>query len=94
MVEALLDSFTVYHAIGITDDGRSHHYDPDAHQVVVCKDDQYHASAGISSEDIDKRVDIPEHSTGAWDYIAYVRDETELSWDETFVDEQPPEDSR
>lgn len=88
-----LADLTVYYAIGLDSKGRSHHYDADAGQIVVCSSDR--RGKGIrGSDDIEQRIDPPEWSTGAWDYIAFVRNEVEdVSWVETDAPEQAPEEN-
>jgi len=82
----LLADLTIYKRIGTTEDGRTHHYDCNAHQVVVCSADR--STPGISDEDIEQRMDVPENSTGAWDYIKFVSEDTDHEWAETDVPEE------
>lgn len=85
----LLSDLTIYKRIGTTEDGRTHHYDRKAHQVVVCSADR--TTPGISEDDIEQRIDVPENSTGAWDYIEFVSEQTGHEWAETDVPEEPPQ---
>ena len=89
-IDALADSLTVYHDIGLDTEGRSHHYDSDAGEIVVCDSDR--RGEGIRGErDIEQRITPPEWSTGSWDYIAYVRDNVDgVSWVETDAPEEAP----
>lgn len=89
-VGALLDGVRIYKDIGVTDDGRSHHYDPDAHEIVVCVGDS--RGVGMDDGDIQRRIPVPEGSEGAWDYVQFVREEVDgVAWTEVDVPEQPPE---
>jgi len=85
-VEQLFEDLTVYRDIGLDTDGRAHLYDPDARQIVVTETDR--RGKGVRDADIEQRIDIPADSTGAWDYIQFVRAEVAgLDWAETDVPE-------
>jgi hypothetical protein len=85
-VEQLFEDLTVYRDIGLDTDGRAHLYDPDARQIVVTETDR--RGKGVRDADIEQRIDIPAGSTGAWDYIQFVRAEVAgLDWAETDVPE-------
>jgi len=89
-IESLFDNLSVYRDIGLDTEGRSHFYDRDAGQIVVCEGDQ--RGRGISDDDITQRIDIPPGSTGAWDYIQFVRDEVDgVAWAETDAPEEAPD---
>ena len=88
-IDRLLKDMTVYKYIGLDSKGRSHHYDPDAHEIVVCSTDR--RGRGISDDDIERRIEPSPNSTGAWDYIQFVREEVEgLEWAETDAPETEP----
>jgi hypothetical protein len=89
-IEQLFDDLSVYRDIGLDSEGRSHFYDADADQIVVCEGDQ--RGRGISDDDIDQRINVPAGSTGAWDYIQFVREEVDgVEWAETDVPEVAPD---
>lgn len=90
-VEQLVGGLTVYHDIGLDTDGRSHHYDPAENVIVVCDEDR--RGVGITDDVISEHITPPEWSTGVWDYIQYVTDETDVEWVETDAPTEPPEDN-
>jgi hypothetical protein len=89
-IEALFEGVTVLHDIGLDDRGRSHHYNPDSHQVVV-GDDDYRRGGDLA---VVERIDIPEGSDGVWDYFAFVREETDIEFVEKDAPTAPPEGDR
>ena len=89
-IEAMFESVTVLHDIGLDDRGRSHHYDPDTRQVVVA-DDDYRNGGDLT---VAERIDIPDSSSGVWDYFAFVREETDIAFVETDAPTEPPEGER
>jgi len=91
-VEAMFDGMVVLKDIGVDTEGRSHHYDPAAHEIVVFDGD---ARGDTSGHEEIRRVEVSENSTGAWDYIEFVEDEVDgLEWAETDAPRQPPEADR
>lgn len=89
-IEALFEGVTILHDIGLDDRGRSHHYNPDTHQVVV-GDDDYRRGGDLT---VVERIDIPEGSTGVWDYFEFVAEETDIEFVETDAPTTPPEGDR
>jgi len=89
-IESLVETITVYRDIGLDSEGRSHFFDADEMQIIVCEGDQ--RGRGVSNDDIVERIDIPPGSTGAWDYIQFVRSEVDgVEWVETNVPEVAPD---
>jgi len=90
-IESLVETITVYRDIGLDSEGRSHFFDPEAMQIIVCEGDQ--RGHGVAEDDISERIDIPPGSTGAWDYIQFVREEVDgVAWAETDVPEVAPDE--
>lgn len=89
----LAASVKLYHDIGLDTHGRSHHYSPKDHEIVVCNSDQ--RGVGITDDDIEQRITPGDDTTGVWDYIQFVRDEVDdVEWTEVDAPEQPPEEKR
>ena len=89
-INEMVSNLKIYHKIGTDTEGRTHHYCPKTHEIVVCRADR--DGAGIRDEDIETTITPPEGSTGAWDYIQFVRDEVDgLDWTETNMPETEPE---
>jgi len=88
VIGQLADSIKLYHNIGLDSEGRSHHYDPAANEIVVCTSDR--RGLGVrGDDDIQERITPPEASTGVWDYIQFVEDEVEgVEWVETDAPEE------
>lgn len=89
-VEAMLQGVSILHDIGLDSEGRSHHYDPKNHEIVVCTDDK--RGIAFNNDDEEQRIEPSPHTTGVWDYIQFVRDEVDdLEWQEIDAPEEPPQ---
>lgn len=87
-IESMFSNLRVYREIGLDSDGRSHFYDPQAHEIVICEGDR--RGVGIRDDDVLKRLSVPGDSTGAWDYVRFVREETDAEWADLNVPEEDP----
>lgn len=87
----LFEGFTVYKNIGLDNQNRSHLYDPNEHEIVVCEGDV----RGESVTDDDILQTIPANGKGAWAYVSFVRDEVDdTEWVDLDVPAEPPEEYR
>jgi len=90
VIGGFADSISVLHDIGLDSKGRSHHYDPAAHEIIVYCEDKRGRMARAS--DVVERIEPSPNSTGSWDYIQFVREEVDgLSWAETNAPEEAPD---
>lgn len=90
-VRKMFEGGIILRNIGVDTEGRSHHYKPETHTIIVCSEDR--RGQGVRDEHIEMRLTPPEWSTGTWDYIDFVREQVDgLDWEQTDAPEEPPED--